>query len=91
MVQLKNLDGVRKKLVDAKYFKNAKEAEDIIQSGIAATTAGSNGAINVWEDDKGNVWCSMMQYLEYIDKKIINGTDERRKWIKRNLKIIHNR
>lgn len=80
MYTLENLEGVKKKKVSAEHFSKAKEVPAIIANGNAATTAAYNGAINVWKDDKGNIRCESMRYLQSLDKETFSDINEVVKW-----------
>jgi len=85
MTQLINLPGIEAKCLDADLFYSSDEVEGILDDGLAATTAGDNGAINIWKDDKGYIRCEIMRYCKIVEAKrfrkmvnVLNWTD---KWL----------
>lgn len=62
MGKLTDLEGVKHDL-DCEFFASSKEAFSILQKGLAATCADSNGAINVWIDDNNYYRCSLHKNL----------------------------
>ena len=66
---LTGLKGVSKD-INCTFFKKAEEVEGILKSNLAATTAGFDGAINVWKDDNGLIRCELMKFFKTIEEKI---------------------
>lgn len=49
------LKGIKKRRTNAIFIKeaNVKEIKSALESGYACTSAGDNGAINIWKTDAG--------------------------------------
>lgn len=85
---LLNLEGVKAKITNCEFFSTPEEMELILKNGVAATTAGDNGAINVYRDDEGAIRCEAMRHLSSIDKKIYQDIEGAKAWSKKWLKKI---
>jgi hypothetical protein len=85
MPQLRNLPGIEAKHVDAEFFFSSDKVEGILNDGLAATTAGDNGAINVWKDDNGYIRCEIMRYCKLVEtkrfRKMVNALNWTDKWL----------
>lgn len=77
---LSGLEGVKKKDVPCQIFTSVSQIKKILDKNEAATTAGGNGAINIYKDDDGFLRGELMRHLRTIDKKIFNSMDELKKW-----------
>lgn len=86
--QLKDLKGVRKKLKDAVMFRTVSQLAPILKNGFAATSAGSNGAINIWIDDKGNIHSNSYFYCELQDETTHTSVAKAKVWTSEWLKKI---
>jgi hypothetical protein len=67
--QLDGLPGVKRCKVDAYSINNTSDIESTIELGYACTSAGDNGAINVWKDDAGIIRGELMRYCVTVEKK----------------------
>lgn len=67
--QLEGLPGVKKRKVDAYYINNASDIEPILELGYACTSAGDNGAVNVWKDDAGIICGELMRYCVTLESR----------------------
>lgn len=54
----------------------------ILRKGIGATTANSNGALNIWRDDKGKYRCAAYKYCSLLEEQIFETQKELAQWIK---------
>lgn len=88
MPVLNGLEGVKKKETPCKIFNKVGEVKNILKSGEAATTADSNGAINVWVDDDGYYRCESMAWMRTLDKQIYKKMSDVNKWVSIWLKKI---
>lgn len=83
---LSQLEGVKKKNIPCFSIKNPSSVKTKkMKDGYAYTTAGDNGAINVWIDDKGFYRAELMVYCIVKDKVIFKTLKETRLWIKEAL------
>lgn len=80
MAQLQNLEGVKAEFVDCENINKGSDIKAILAKGLAATTADSNGAINIWKDDGGNIRCDIMRYCISQDKQIFTKMSDVTKW-----------
>lgn len=87
MKTLKDLPG-KPGETKAVFFKQSRAAITAIKNGFAATTAGDNGAINVWIDDKGKLRAERMVYCSTKDSFKKSTVAELEQWIKAALKLI---
>lgn len=68
--QLKGLPGVKRRMVDAYHITNTSDIEPTLELGYACTSAGDNGAINVWKDDAGIIRGELMRHCVTVEKRI---------------------
>jgi hypothetical protein len=61
MVTLKDLDG-KPGLTRAEFVENRTAALRVARTGKAATSAGDNGAINIWRDRRGQLHARFSRY-----------------------------
>lgn len=88
MAKLSGLKGISAKEVECKFIEKAKDIERILKSGKAATTAGDNGAINVYLDDEANIRCESMRYRASLEKKVYRSYPAAIAWTKKWMRII---
>lgn len=67
---------------DAEMFSSASAALKILRKGLAATTAGDNGAINVYRDDSNKYRCEMMRHMVSMDAQQFTTQAEVREWLR---------
>ena len=67
MAQLTDLEGL-KSPIDCVIFSRVSEIRSILKKGMAATTADTNGAINVWIDLNGFYHGSLHRHQQTIGK-----------------------
>lgn len=67
--QLEGLPGVKKCKVDAYWINDTSDIEPTLELGFACTSAGDNGAINVWKDDAGMIQGELMRFCVKVEKK----------------------
>lgn len=63
-MELKGLTGVTQKAVPVAWFSSASQVSRLLRTNRALTTAGNNGAINVWIDDAGRYCADYQRYLK---------------------------
>jgi hypothetical protein len=80
MGQLINLKGTNGKAIDCKFIKKGSEIRSILKSGIAATTAGNNGAINIYTDDNGDIRCEAMRFMVSLEEKVFQHIKDAINW-----------
>ncbi len=74
--QLEGLPGVKRRTVDAYRINTTSDIEPTLELGYACTSAGDNGAINVWKDDDGIIRGELMRYCVTVEKrKFANYTE----------------
>lgn len=85
--QLCGLPGVKRRKVDAYSINNTSDIESTIELGYACTSAGDNGAINVWKDDEGIIHGELMRYCVTVEKRTFTSYAEVEKcvndWLER--------
>lgn len=65
------------------------DVECIINNGYAATCAGSNGAINVWEDEEdGGYRAESMNNLVLSDEIYVDELEKIQPWLEKWMKLI---
>jgi len=60
----------------------------ILRKGKAATTAGPNGAINVWLNDKGEYECAAMRFKATVSSGTFRTQSALRLWLRAWLREI---
>lgn len=87
--QMEGLEGVsRGGKRKALYIRHATDVELILSLGLCATDAGDNGAINVWEDDKGVIRCEAMRHFSVLDKKNFHNVRKSFAWVRKWMRKI---
>lgn len=85
--QLKGLPGVKKCKVYAYWINDTSDIEPTLELGYACTSAGDNGAINVWKDDAGIIRGELERYCVSIEKRTFANYAEAEKcvndWLER--------
>lgn len=81
MGQLSGLKGTNGQNIECIFIEKASHIKSIIKKGLAATAAGSNGAINIYKDDAGNIRCEAMRYCATIDEKLFANIDDAIVWV----------
>lgn len=85
--QLDGLPEVKRRKVDAYSINNTSDIESTIELGYACTSAGDNGAINVWKDDAGIIRGELMRYCVTVEKRTFTSYAEVEKcvsdWLER--------
>lgn len=78
---LTGLKGVSKKETKAIFIKKPSQIiKAVLDKGMAFTSAGDNGAINIWKDDSGNIQCEAMRWLNSIDKQTFTNIKSVKVW-----------
>ncbi len=62
-------------------IKKGSDIEVILNNHYAATTAGSNGAINVWTDDDWAIRCEVQRYQRTLESKTYTNVKSAIKWV----------
>lgn len=88
MGTLKGLEGVSVDELECVFIQKPSDIRKILASGKAATTAGPNGAINVWKDDSGKIRCDAMRWLVSVDKKEYISMLFAEKWVSKWMREI---
>ena len=85
--QLEGLPGVKRYKVDAYLINDTSDIEPTLELGYACTSAGYNGAINVWKDDSGIIRGELMRYCVIVEKRTFASYSEVEKcvsdWLER--------
>lgn len=85
--QLEGLSGVKRPKVDAYFISNTGDIESTLELGYACTSAGDNGAINVWKTDAGIIRGELMRYCVAVEKRTFVSYAEAEKcvsdWLER--------
>lgn len=85
--QLEGLPGVKRHKVDAYLINDTSDIEPTLELGYACTSAGYNGAINVWKDDSGIIRGELMRYCVIVEKRTFASYSEVEKcvsdWLER--------
>ncbi len=79
---LTGLEGVKQKTVECKLFTKVGELKKIIESGFAATTADTNGAINIWMDDNNILRGEALRNFYTINSATFKSFSELKVWAK---------
>lgn len=86
---LVGLEGTSGDVIDAVFIEKSSQIKNsIFNEGKAFTSAGSNGAINIWEDDEGFVRCKAMRYFATIDYQKYSKLKDVKAWTDYWLKNI---
>lgn len=88
MPELKGLQGIKKKSIECIVFQRPIEIIKILNDGYAATTADSNGAMNIWKDDEGFIRCDAMRFCKSFDMKKYKRIHNAVLWAKKIKKQI---
>jgi len=85
MGQLTNLSGLSS-AIDCEFFTHLTDIKPILKRGIAATTANTNGAINIWVGDDGHYRGSLNRHqqtlCEIMSVDFIDVRELCKKWLK---------
>lgn len=87
--QLVWLPGLKIRKVNAYSINNTSDIESIIELGYACTSAGNNGAINVWKDDAGIIRGELMRYCVTVEKRTFTSYAEVEKCVNDWLEMIN--
>ncbi|GAA6244378.1 hypothetical protein F030043B2_34200 [Bacteroides fragilis] len=87
--QLEGLPGVKKCKVDAYWINDTSDIEPTLELGFACTSAGDNGAINVWKDDAGMIQGELMRFCVKVEKRTFSNYLEMEKCISEWLERIN--
>lgn len=60
-----------------------------LRAGHAATTAGDDGAINIWRDDNGKLRGEVMRFMITQDSQTFNNQALIAPWFRKWFTIIH--
>ena len=81
MLILKGLDGTSKNEIECLFIKHHSDIAVILNNGYAATSAGSNGAINIWLDDDGKIRCEAMIFCCVKSSEIFDDIFLAQVWV----------
>jgi len=87
MITLINLEGTNRKETKAIFIKKAFQVKKITPE-LAVTSAGDNGAINIWLDDDNHFRCNAMRYLKSVDMQTYSDIHKVKVWAKKWLSEI---
>jgi hypothetical protein len=86
MAQLVGLSGL-KGPIDCEFFNSITEVSTILKKGIAATTANTNGAINIWIGDDGLYRGSLKKHqrtlCEIVSVEFVDVRHLCKQWLQR--------
>ena len=82
MPVLIRLPNVIEKETQCAFFKRPAEIAKILDSGLAATASGSNGAINIWIDRDLRYRCEAYRYNVTVDSKCYTSIKFAKEWAK---------
>ena len=88
MGTLRNLKGISVEEIECEFITKLSEIKNILENGKACTTAGDNGAINIWKDDTGLIRCESMAYYRSLDTKEFENLEDVEKWAKKWIRKI---
>lgn len=88
-MKLTGLAGTNGNDIECKFINKGKQIEAILNDGIAATSAGDNGAINIWKDDEGFIRCESMRFMISLEKAAFEKMPDAVKWANKWLKKIN--
>lgn len=88
MPALIDLEGTSRKSIESLFITKGSDIEVILANEYAATTAGHNGAINVWKDDDGNIRCEVLKHFASIEKKTYSSLSLATIWVNKWIKKI---
>jgi hypothetical protein len=88
MPVLTGLSGTDGKSRECVFVRSVPATLKVLRSGLAATAAGDNGAINVWRDDDGNYRCEFQRFMSVKDSQIFRHLVSVESWLKEWLEKI---
>ena len=68
---------------------DTSDIEPTLELGCACTSAGDNGAINVWKDDAGIIRGELMRYCVTIESRSFSNYPEAEKCVSDWLELIN--
>lgn len=78
---MKGLKGIAPDERKELFINESSEIKTAINNTLCATSAGENGAFNVYKDDDGNIRCELMRYMVTIESKIYKRLSDAEKWV----------
>lgn len=79
---LNGLAGVRKAELPCVYARSVTDALVRIKTRRAVTAAGSDGAINIWRDDKGCLRSNFCRFRQTVTEAEHTSAASLRRWLK---------
>jgi hypothetical protein len=79
LVDLRGVAGGRR---EARIVRTPSAAIKALRAGLAATSAGDNGALNIWTDDTGAYRCESMKFMVTLESRVFNKQSSVVKWFK---------
>lgn len=73
MAVLIGLDGISENERVVGFIDHHSDIQVLINNKMAATASGSNGAINIWEDDNGKIRCEAMVFMHVKSSEIFDN------------------
>ena len=83
------LPGVRKHTLKASWAKTTGGFLAGLRKRRCVTSAGDDGAVNVWIDDKKQFRCAFMRHLSVLEERTFSTKKEARDWLRKWLPKIH--
>lgn len=80
MGTLTGLKGTNGQAIECVFIEKGTDIEGVLGDGLAATSAGGNGALNIYKDDEGNIRCEAMRYCQTMEEKIFGHAKPVIKW-----------
>lgn len=87
-LSLHSLKGVEAKETEAALIETPSELDELFKKYKAVTNADSNGAINVWKDDNGNIHSVAYRYCIEQDYQQHKTIQSAKKWLSHWLEEI---
>ena len=71
MAELRGLPGTDGKPREAIFVRSMSGVRKALARAGAATAAGDNGAINIWQDDEGQYRGELQRYMRTMDSMVV--------------------
>lgn len=88
MGQLASLSGTDGKPRDVEFFRSITRALFLLSRDKCATTAGDNGAINIWVDDDGRYRGCRMRWMITEAETIVDTKRKLKEWLTKEIPLI---
>lgn len=81
MAKLTGLEGTNGRDIDCLFIEKGSDIKVILNNCYAATTAGNNGALNIYKDDEDNIRCEAMRFCNTLEKKVFKSFQPAINWV----------